>query len=135
MEFVVAGVVVEGDHRGRELGYPTANVEVPDVELPDDGVYAGTAARNSGAVYLAAISVGTRETFYIGGARLVEAYLLDFDDDLYGEVLTVTLLEPLRTQQKFSGVAELIGQIRTDVESVRKLLEPLALTRAALGSS
>jgi riboflavin kinase / FMN adenylyltransferase len=130
--FTVEGIVVEGDHRGRELGYPTANVaHTADEELPDDGGDAGTAQRPNGERYLAAISVGTRETFYAsGGERLVEAYLLDFDGDLYGEQLRITLLEPLRSQRRFDGVEELIEQIRADVEEVRIRLAAKELTRS-----
>jgi riboflavin kinase/FMN adenylyltransferase len=132
MEFVVEGIVVEGDHRGRALGYPTANVEnPPETDLPDDGVYAGTAERPNGEIYLAAISVGGRATFYgTGGARLVEAYLLDFDGDLYGERLRVTLLEVLRPQRKFDGIEPLIAQIRTDVAAVTARLGAAELTRS-----
>ncbi|HWD25392.1 MAG TPA: riboflavin kinase [Acidimicrobiales bacterium] len=131
MNFVVEGIVVEGDHRGRQLGYPTANVQdLPDIQLPDDGVYAGTVERASGEIFLSAISVGTRATFYGSeGVRLVEAFLLDFDADLYGERLKVTMLELIRTQRKFDGVDELIEQIRADVEETRRLLESKELTR------
>ena len=132
MDFVVEGIVVEGDHRGRELGYPTANVQdLPEIELPDDGVYAGTAERANGDVFLAAISVGSRATFYgPNGVRLVEAFLLDFDDDLYGERLRITMIEMLRPQRTFGTVTELVDQIRNDVESVRSLLESEELTRS-----
>jgi riboflavin kinase / FMN adenylyltransferase len=132
MDFVVEGIVVEGDHRGRELGYPTANVQdLPDVELPDDGVYAGTAELANGERYLAAISVGTRATFYgTQGARLVEAFLLDFDGDLYGQRLRVTLVELVRPQERFDDVDALIDQIRADVSGVRELLESRELTRS-----
>lgn len=131
MHFVVEGIVVEGDHRGRRLGYPTANVQdLPDIELPNDGVYAGTVERADGTIFLSAISVGTRPTFYGSeGARIVEAYLLEFDGDLYGERLKVTLLELIRTQRHFDGIDELIDQIRADVEETRRLLESRELTR------
>jgi riboflavin kinase/FMN adenylyltransferase len=131
MEFVVEGIVVEGDHRGRELGYPTANVaDLPEVTLPDDGVYAGTAERENGERFLAAISVGTRTTFYrSGGVRLVEAFLLDFEGDLYGERLRITLIDHLREQRTFLDVAELIAQIRDDVDAVRGRLDPSVVTK------
>jgi riboflavin kinase/FMN adenylyltransferase len=132
MDFVVEGIVVEGDHRGRALGYPTANVQdLPDVEFPGDGVYAGTAQRPNGERYLSAISVGTRSTFYGSeGQRLLEAFLLDFDGDLYGERLKITLVEHLRSQAQFNGVEELIEQIRADVAAVRELLDARELTRS-----
>jgi riboflavin kinase/FMN adenylyltransferase len=132
MEVVVEGIVVEGDHRGRELGYPTANVaSTPEIDLPDDGVYAGTATRENGDEYLAAISVGRRSTFYGSeGLRLVEAFLLDFDGDLYGERLVVTLVDFLRPQLTFDGVGELIDRIRADVAEVRASLSTRLLTRS-----
>jgi riboflavin kinase/FMN adenylyltransferase len=132
MEFVVEGIVVQGDRRGRELGFPTANVEnQTGVVLPDDGVYAGTAERPNGEIYLAAISVGGRTTFYgEGGYRLVEAYLLDFDGDLYGERLRVTLLERIRPQQQFDGIEPLIVQIKADVDAVAERLGSAELTRS-----
>ena len=125
---VVTGVVVEGDHRGRELGFPTANV-LSDDELPPDGVYAGFVERADGSTFLSAISVGHRATFYgADGLRLTEAFLLDFDGDLYGERIRVTIAELIRGQRRFSGRAELVAQIRADVESVRELLELDQLT-------
>jgi len=121
---VTSGVVVEGDHRGRELGFPTANVMmVHGVELPDDGVYAGTAEREDHSLYAAAISVGHRPTFYgDGGPRLLEAFLLDFDGDLYGETLRVTITALVRGQAHFAGRAQLVAQIAADVETVRELI-------------
>ena len=87
----VRGLVSHGDHRGRELGFPTANVAVPgDILLPADGIYAGWFERADGAVHPAAISLGRRPTFYEQAhASLLEAHLLDFDGDLYGEHVRV----------------------------------------------
>lgn len=123
MLVVTEGVVVEGDHRGRELGYPTANVDIgPDVDLPEDGVYAGTAERADHTVYAAAISVGHRPTFYGEEApRLLEAFLLDFDGDLYGERLTITITALVRGQAHFASREQLVAQITADVEQVRSL--------------
>jgi FAD synthase len=120
---VTEGVVVEGDHRGRELGYPTANVDIgPDVELPEDGVYAGTAERADHSIYAAAISVGHRPTFYGEEApRLLEAFLLDFDGDLYGEHLKITITALVRGQAHFASREQLVAQIAADVEQVRTL--------------
>ena len=83
----VRGVVEHGDHRGRTIGFPTANVAVPgDIALPADGVYAGWYERPSGEAHHAAINLGKRPTFYDhNGLRLLEAHLLDFDGDLYGQ--------------------------------------------------
>ncbi|HVB07139.1 MAG TPA: riboflavin kinase [Acidimicrobiales bacterium] len=123
MEYVLEGIVVEGDHRGRQLGYPTANVEQEEEPALADGVYAGFVERADGSFYLSAISLGRRLTFHDATSpRLVEAYLLDFDDDLYGERLRVTVTNELRSQRRFESVDELIEQIRQDVEAVRALL-------------
>jgi len=123
MLLVSEGIVVEGDHRGRELGFPTANVDVGvDVDLPEDGVYAGYAERADHSVFAAAISVGHRPTFYgEGSPRLLEAFLLDFDGDLYGERLVVTITQLVRGQAFFATRDELIAQIADDVARVREL--------------
>ena len=120
---VVEGIVVSGDHRGRELGFPTANVLGEEsVPLPDEGVYAGYVTREQGTVYVAAISIGRRQTFYDeAGTCLVEAHLLDFDGDLYGERLRVEITGFVRAQCRFESVGELIDQIRSDVDMVRSL--------------
>lgn len=119
---VVEGIVVPGDRRGRELGFPTANVrsEVP-IDLPDEGVYAGYVTRADGTVHVSAISVGRRETFYEHGVRLVEAHLLDFDGDLYGERLRVEISSLVRAQRRFDSIEELVAQIARDVDAVRAL--------------
>jgi riboflavin kinase/FMN adenylyltransferase len=115
--FQLRGEVVTGDRRGRELGFPTANV-VPDEELvcPGHGVYAGRAAGRC-----AAVSVGVRPTFGTGRAVLVEAFVLDFDGDLYGQVLRVDFLARLRGERRFDTVEALIAQMRLDVEDTRRL--------------
>jgi len=123
----VRGTVVRGDQRGRLLGYPTANVAVgTDVALPADGVYAGWYQRPDGHRRPAAISVGRRPTFYEHEPRsLVEAHLLDFSGDLYGEQARVEFVAHLRSQARFASAAELVDQMDRDV----------ATTRAVLGSS
>jgi FAD synthase len=119
----LAGLVIEGDRRGRELGFPTANVAVPGEErLPPDGVFAGWLRRDDGSVHIAAISIGTRPTFYgPQGERLIEAYLLDFDGDLYGEQVQVGVEAAVRGQLSFASVGELVDSMRRDVEAVRLL--------------
>jgi riboflavin kinase / FMN adenylyltransferase len=113
--FQLRGEVVPGDRRGRELGFPTANI-VPDSDLicPGYGVYA---ARADGAC--AAVSVGVRPTFGSGRALLVEAYLLDRDEDLYGRVLRVDFLSRLRGEGRFDSAEELIAQMNIDVAQTR----------------
>jgi riboflavin kinase/FMN adenylyltransferase len=125
-EIVLEGVVVTGDRRGRLLGFPTANVELPAAtQLPADGVYAGWFERPGGERYVAAVSVGTRPTYYReGGGRLVEAYLLDFDGDLYGEQVRVGVGAMVRGQGRFAGSEELIAQMQRDVDAVRTLTGP-----------
>lgn len=119
----VRGVVEHGDQRGGTvLGFPTANVAVAgDIMLPGDGVYGGAFRRADGTRHRAAISVGRRPTFYDeNGLLLVEAYLLDFDGDLYGEHVEVVFDDWVRGQVRFDSVDALIAQMRDDVEVVRK---------------
>ena len=120
----VRGVVAHGDARGRELGFPTANVSVPgDILLPADGIYAGWYERADGAVHPTAISLGRRPTFYEEAhASLLEAHLLDFDGDLYGEPAKVRFVARLRGEVKFEGVDALIGQMRRDCDEARARL-------------
>ena len=116
-------MVERGDARGRELGFPTANVAVPEnLCLPNDGVYAGTFTGADDVERLAAISAGRRPTFYAdSGMFLVEAHVLDFDGDLYGQQARVRFTHRLRGQERFDGVDALIAQMHLDVEKVRTL--------------
>jgi riboflavin kinase/FMN adenylyltransferase len=116
--FRMRAPVVHGDRRGRELGFPTANM-VPDPALacPGHGVYA---CRVDGLP--AAVNVGVRPTFGEGLEPLVEAYLLDFEGDLYGRRLTVEFRARLRGERRFGSAAELVEQMRHDVEQARELL-------------
>ena len=115
----VEGIVVRGDGRGRELGFPTANLDVPrDLLIPPDGVYAGwTNGRR------AAVSIGTNPHFD-GVERRVEAHLLDFDSDLYGQRMMVELFGRLREQRRFDSLDELIAAIDDDVERTRTSARP-----------
>jgi riboflavin kinase/FMN adenylyltransferase len=128
LPLLLGGVVVEGDHRGRELGYPTANVAALNWRRMPEGVFAGTAQLEDGSLYRSAVSVGRRETFYATSAPvLVEAFLLDFDGNLYGQNLRVELLKLIRPQRRFDSVRELIERIEADVAFVRdevKLVTP-----------
>jgi riboflavin kinase / FMN adenylyltransferase len=115
----VEGIVVRGDGRGRELGFPTANLDVPEgLLVPPDGVYAGWTR-----VRRAAVSIGTNPHFD-GVERRVEAHLLDFDDDLYGDRLVVELWSPLREQRRFDSLEELVAAIGADVERTRVAERP-----------
>lgn len=115
--FMLSGEVVHGDKRGRELGFPTANL-VPDERLvcPGHGVYACRAGE-----YLAAVSIGVRPTFDTGRAELIEAYLLDFEGDLYGSTLELAFLERLRGERRFDGAQALIDQMHLDVQRTREI--------------
>ena len=119
----VRGVVEKGDQRGRELGYPTANVAVPaDILLPAPGIYAGW----YGAEHGAAISVGRRPTFCDRESPVVlEAYVLDFSGDLYGQAARVSFVSRLRDEERYDSVEELVGQMALDVEATRAALGPV----------
>jgi riboflavin kinase/FMN adenylyltransferase len=120
----VRGVVGRGDARGRELGYPTANVVVPgEILLPADGIYAGWYERPGGQVHAAAISLGRRPTFYDAApTSVLEAHVLDFDGELYGERARVRFVARLRDEERFDSVADLVHQTALDVESARAAL-------------
>jgi riboflavin kinase/FMN adenylyltransferase len=120
----VRGVVAHGDKRGRQLGFPTANVSLPDViALPADGVYAGWYQRPDGIRRPTAISLGRRPTFYQDqGLSLLEAYLLDFDDDLYDEPARVEFVAHLRSQARFDSSHDLVEQMARDVATTREVL-------------
>lgn len=120
----VRGVVMHGDARGRELGFPTANVAVPDgVCMPADGIYAALYTTPDGVARPAAVSLGRRPTFYVDAqASLLEAYLLDFDGDLYDQPAVVGFVQRLRGEQRFENVDDLITQMRADVAATRAAL-------------
>jgi riboflavin kinase/FMN adenylyltransferase len=120
----VRGLVAHGDRRGRLLGFPTANVSLPDdIALPADGVYAGWYRRPDGIRHPAAISLGRRPTFYTeSGLQLLECYLLDFEDDLYDETAHVDFVAHLRAQARFESPQALIDQMARDVATTRRVL-------------
>ncbi len=120
----VRGTVVAGDRRGRELGYPTANVAVPaEILLPADGIYAGWYRRPDGSLLPAAVSLGRRATFHPDSATSVlEAHLLDFDGDLYGERAGVCFVARLRGDERFDSVPALVAQMDEDVAAARSVL-------------
>jgi riboflavin kinase / FMN adenylyltransferase len=115
--FEFRGEVVSGDRRGRELGFPTANL-VPDPALvcPGHGVYACLADGRP-----AAVSIGVRPTFETGRGELIETYVLDFSGDLYGRILRLQFLERLRGERRFDSVEALVEQIHDDVALTREI--------------
>ena len=121
--FQLCGVVQQGDRRGRELGFPTANL-VPDEALacPGHGVYACLA---NGLP--AAVSIGVRPTFNTGRGQLIEVFILDFDGDLYGSELCVQFIRRLRGERRFASADALIAQMHRDVEQTRESLATVAL--------
>jgi riboflavin kinase/FMN adenylyltransferase len=120
----VRGVVVRGDGRGGgALGLPTANVDVPPgIALPAEGIYAGRYHRPDGSVHHAAIAYGRRPTFYRDGQPLLEAHLVGFEGDLYGEQARVDFVERLRGEERFDSVEALVAQMHADVERADTLL-------------
>jgi riboflavin kinase/FMN adenylyltransferase len=122
----LSGTVVVGDRRGRQLGFPTANLGFDhSVATPPLGIYVGRASvpeRQVGPAHPALVSVGVRPTFHEDGRVLVEVYLLDFDGDLYGAQLTVSLEARLRPERRFDSVPALVEQMRTDERDARRFL-------------
>jgi riboflavin kinase/FMN adenylyltransferase len=115
------GIVVRGDGRGRQLGYPTANLRTePYAAIPADGIYAGRVVLG-GKRLPAAVSVGTNPTFE-GKERRVEAYILDFDEDIYGDEIGVEFASLVRGQERYDRVEDLIAQMGRDVERTRDIL-------------
>jgi riboflavin kinase / FMN adenylyltransferase len=115
--FMVEGVVVKGDQRGRELGFPTANF-VPDdrLAIPGHGVYAAFA---DGVP--AAVNVGVRPTFETGRGVLIETYLIDRNEDLYGKTLRVAFVKRLRGEKRFPSAEDLVAQMRRDVDDAKRV--------------
>ena len=115
--FLLEGPVVEGDKRGRTLGFPTANVVPPEeYAYPGHGVYAAFA---NGVP--AAVNVGIRPTFETGRGVLIESYLIDHEEDLYGQTLRIAFIARLRGERRFPGVEELVAQMHRDVDQARRL--------------
>jgi riboflavin kinase/FMN adenylyltransferase len=115
--FVLDGVVVHGDKRGRELGFPTANLVPPEgYVVPGHGVYACQVRTPDGTWYPAATNVGVRPQFVTGRGELIEAYLVGFDGDIYDQSVRIAFLERLRGEKRFDSVETLVAQMRVDVE-------------------
>lgn len=122
--FEARGPVVKGDQRGRQLGFPTANVEVSNqLCVPADGVYAGWYERPDGVTHPCAINLGRRPTFFEHADHsLLEAHLIDFAGDLYTEAARVQFTHFLRSERKFDGIDALITQLKQDIENARAVL-------------
>lgn len=121
-----SGVVVEGDKRGRELGYPTANIKISDEDkiLPQIGIYA-VLVELGGIEYKALLSIGKRPTFYNDGNVIPEVYIYDFNNDIYGKEIKVKLIEKLRGEVKFNSAEELIRQMNIDKENGLRVLNQI----------
>jgi riboflavin kinase/FMN adenylyltransferase len=119
--FSLSGQVVSGDKRGRNLGFPTANLNLkPEQALPGDGVYA-TITHTDDNSLPSVSNIGVRPTFG-GSKRLVETYILDFEGELLGQKLTIDLVDKLRGEERFETVEELKAQMIRDVEQARQIL-------------
>jgi riboflavin kinase / FMN adenylyltransferase len=122
--YELRGTVIGGDQRGRTIGFPTANVSLhADTCLPADGIYAARYARPDGVWLPAAVNLGRRPTFYDDQPySLLEAFLIDFSGDLYGETARVEFVERLRPEAKFDSVDALVQQMHADVDRARRIL-------------
>lgn len=122
---VLQGEVIEGDQRGRRIGFPTANLAVPEeLLIPKSGVYAGEAVVN-GEPYLTVLNIGRHPTFGLSNKRTIEAHLLNFDGDLYGKQLEISLYKMLREERKYNNADELVDQINKDIELAKKIYEEI----------
>ena len=122
--YSMSGKVVPGDQRGRTIGFPTANIEFDEkMALPSDGVYAATYLGKGGVRKIAAVNIGKRPTFSNGVKSIVEAHLLDFEGDLYGDDATLTFYKRIRSERKFSGLEEFQLQLGIDLTQIKELLD------------
>ena len=121
--FAIEGVVEHGDKRGRELGFPTANVSLGDYQRPKYGIYAVRVRLDDGRELPGVASIGVRPTFD-PPKELLEAYIFDFDEDLYGRTIEVALHHYLRDEKKFDGPGPLAAQMREDEAEARRLQLP-----------
>jgi riboflavin kinase/FMN adenylyltransferase len=121
--YTLQGLVAVGDQRGRTIGFPTANLDYArEKVIPAGGIYACWAYLG-GDKYQAAVNIGTNPTFTPDKQTLnVEAYLLDFDREIYGEVIWLEFIQRLRNELKYESVDELVKQIQIDVEQTREIL-------------
>jgi len=120
-DYAIAGVVQRGDQRGRELGYPTANLELGDYQRPKYGIYAVRVTLDDGSEHPGVASLGVRPTFD-PPQELLEAYLFGFEGDLYGRTIEVALHGYIREERKFDGIEPLIAAMREDEAAARTML-------------
>ena len=128
--YAISGIVVEGDKRGRTLGYPTANLQPDSMKklVPANGIYLTEAAVDSRHFY-GLTSIGVRPTFYAAGKRLIETYILNFDEDIYGTCMTVRMIRRLREEMKFYNTGELVEQMNRDKKKSQELIKELETKR------
>ncbi|HJU51873.1 MAG TPA: bifunctional riboflavin kinase/FAD synthetase [Acidimicrobiia bacterium] len=120
--YELKGMVVVGDRRGNQIGFPTANLTIaPEIQIPADGVYAAWAVIGED-VHRSVVNIGVRPTF-AGKERRVEAHVMNWAGDLYGQPMALRFLSRIRDERKFDGVAELVGQISADVEAANQIFE------------
>ena len=122
--FSIRGTVARGEQLGAKLGFPTCNIELPKRRIPLHGIYACT-AKTPGGEYSAAVSIGYRPTVTDAGKPVLEAHLLDFEGELYGQTIEVVFRQKIREEEKFSSMEELRRQIAADVEKIRRVLGKL----------
>ena len=128
VRFTVTNTVVEGDRRGRELGFPTANLAPPPRKvLPATGVYGAFALTETGETHRAAVNVGFRPTFG-GGELVIEAFLIGFDGDLYGQAMTLEFVEYVRPELRFDSADALAARMHDDVDWVSAVLDTVSPT-------
>ena len=125
-KYSFTGIVVRGDKRGRELGFPTANLKIENEVklLPAIGIYAVEVTVKE-KKYLGLLSVGKRPTFYISGEIVPEVYIYDFDDEIYDEVIAVDMIERIRGEEKFTSADELVKQMNEDKINGMKIFQKL----------
>jgi len=119
-KYFLKGIIVEGEKRGRKIGFPTANINTKWELIPKPGVYA-TISGVKGSLYTSITNIGFRPTFG-ENKLLIETHLFDFSDSVYGEEIKVEFYQRLRDEKKFDSVQELIAQIKTDIKDVKNIL-------------
>ena len=123
--FSIRGTVARGEQLGAKLGFPTCNIELPHRRIPLHGIYA-CVVKTAGGEYPAAVSIGYRPTVTDSGKPVLEAHLLDFEGELYGQTIEVVFRQKIREEEKFASMEELRRQIAADVEKIRRVLADAA---------